>query len=171
MCLMIWEAFPRMPCNTSLPFNTRMAEAIHDNDVVSRSIIDPKDFDESGVLCLRKSFQFSHQNHYNQSVNCHRLLHNDVKAIHDLGLKKQELDRENGKTNRTYVGYVESEVSKVRGISLLDGQTFFEVSHHKEKGNNAHCHIKLHFKQKNDFTAAINQLIDVFSELHPYKLA
>ena len=148
-----------------------MAKAIHNDDIVSRSIIDPKDFDEQGVLCLRKSFQFSSKNDYNQSVNCNRMLNNDVGAIHDLGLKKQALDHANGKTSRTYVGYVEAEVEQIRQVSVGDDDTSFDVKHHPEKGNDAHCHIKLHFKQTNARNAAINKLMDVFSDLRPYSAA
>jgi len=143
-----------------------MPEDIFDNDVVSRSVLDPKDY-VSGVLDLRKSFQFSNNNQYRQSVNCNRLLNDDVMAIHKLGLDKQALDHANGRTERTYKGYCQSVVEPIRKINVNE-LAHFKVCHFLENNNNAHCHIEMYFTQKNARSEAVNQLVECFSDLIPY---
>ncbi|MDX2074721.1 MAG: hypothetical protein SFX19_10235 [Alphaproteobacteria bacterium] len=143
-----------------------MSEVIFDSDIVSRIILDPKDF-PGGVLDLRKSFQFSSDNQYRQSVNCHRLANNDQAAIHQLGLVKEAVDHAAGRTGRKYKGYCQAEVLPIRTINVSD-QAHFEVYHKEENGNKAHCEIKVLFKQKNARNEAITQLIGCFSELVAY---
>ena len=146
-----------------------MPETIADDDVVSRIILDPKDF-PGGVLDLRKSFMFSNDNQYRVSVNCHRLLGNVTATIHELGLKKEALDLAEGRQNRKYKGYCEAEVAPIRHINVND-LVHFEVYHKEENGNEAHCEIKMHFTQRNARGEAVNQLIDCFSGLIPYEEA
>ena len=147
-----------------------MPEEIFDNDVVSRIVLEPKDY-ENGVLDLRKSFQFSRNNEYCESVNCNRLLNNNISAIHQFGLYKQDLDHASGRVNRMYTGYCESAVLPIRQININE-LAHFGVYHCIENGNNAHCHIKLNFKVQPNHrqarTVAINKLIDCFSDLIPY---
>lgn len=146
-----------------------MSEAILDSDIVSRIMLDPKDF-PGGVLDLRKSFQFSSANQYRQSVNCHRLLNNDPAALHRLGLAKEALDHANGRTDRAYKGYCEAEVAPIRQININD-LAKLEVYHIEEHGNQAHCEIKVLSEHRAARNEAITQLLACFSDLVPYTTA
>jgi hypothetical protein len=143
-----------------------MCEQILDEDVVSRIMLDPKDF-PGGVLDLRCSFQFSNTNGYCQSVNCNRLVNNDIQAIHKLGLIKEAIDHAAGRTDRKYKGYCEAQVAPIRAININECARL-EVYHKEELGNSAHCEIHVEWSQKNARNEAIGQLIDCFSDLIPY---
>ena len=95
-----------------------MAKKILDEDTISRSVLFPKDFSETGVLDLRKSFQFSSNNNYCQSVNCHRLVGDDPNTLHSIGLGIQAIAYARGHINRLYKGYCESKVRPIRAIDI-----------------------------------------------------
>lgn len=146
-----------------------MSEQILGEDIVSRVMLDPKDFPD-GVLDLRCSFQFSGNNGYRQSVNCNRLVNNDRAEIHKLGLMKEAIDHAKGRTERKYMGYCEAEVAPIRAINV-NNHARLEVYHKEEMGNAAHCEIHVLWDQKNARNESINQLLDCFGNLIPYNVA
>lgn len=124
-------------------------EKIHDDDIVSRTILDPKDVALiMGVpqLDLKSNFQFNLRNgRREESVNCMRLFKgNPVSACDEQGQKKCSITNERNKEKagfkpNKYYGYRSARVQCIRdknykGIS-------FNVEHTPKNDNHAHCDV------------------------------
>lgn len=127
------------------------SEEILDDDVVSRTILDPKDFPlMMGMpqLDLIKNFYFNlnkNTGRREESVNCMRLFSgNPVSACDEQGQKKRNITNERNKEKagfkpNKYYGYRSAIVHCIRnknhkGIS-------FDVEHTPKNDNQAHCDI------------------------------
>lgn len=133
-------------------------EILNDDDCLARTLFKPKDEIEiidAGLKLIRISsnnFQFNSGNDNQESVNCQRLFGQDAdKKCHDTGVKKAETNneriveqakqRKERPKLREYIGFATSVHSDIKSVSNNDVK--FEVSHHAENGNQAHCNITL----------------------------
>lgn len=125
---------------------------ILDEDVVSRTLSNPKDFIMvAGMpqLDLKNNLQFQINKKTGlreESVNCMRLFEGDIKAAcHAQGRKKCDLTNagrivQNPKAIlEEYWGYTSAKVERIRNINEMG--VSFTVNHTPQNDNYAHCDI------------------------------
>ncbi|MGH1455809.1 MAG: hypothetical protein ACRBDI_03420 [Alphaproteobacteria bacterium] len=124
---------------------------IIDKDVVSRTLLDPKDIAlKAGVpqLDLKNNFQFQINKKTGlreESVNCMRLFAGDViSACHEQGQEKCNQTNLRRASNpdakqEQYYGYVSANVGQIRDVKERD--ISFTVKHTPQNDNDAHCDV------------------------------
>ena len=84
---------------------------VGDNEAIARLVFSPLHVDENGNVL---STAFSDIDSRGLSVN--RLTYCPLHVLISLGRKKEAMDRDRGRHNRTFLGFVEAPVSNVRYV-------------------------------------------------------